>query len=31
MNTPTNGRNNKRTAVAGRYLKSKGIVKNELR
>ena len=30
MNTPTNGRN-KRTAVAGRSLKSKGIVKNELR
>lgn len=31
MNTPTNGRNNKRTAVAGRSLKSKEIVKNELR
>jgi hypothetical protein len=31
MNTPTNGRNNKRTVVAGRSLKSKGIVKNELR
>lgn len=30
MNTPTNGRNNKRTAVAGRSLKSRGIVKNEL-